>query len=267
MRLLFAGAILALVVRPAAADDDGDDAASLSSISGTLRAGYWASSRALDDRNNLTTLALWTRAAPHLGRATSLVFDGWFGSPDASSGDRTGGTIREAYADLVLGPFEVRAGKRIIVWGRADAVNPTDNLTPRDYTLPVSDDADQRFGAYCAELAWHRGTLTVTATWLPGFQPNIVPLPATLAFREQAPSWVDSEQQAALKIERSGERVDWSLSYFAGYDRTPDLAGTLPAPLLVHHRTRVLGADAATGRGQYFVGGELALSWTVDWGG
>lgn len=268
MRLLLAVAILALVVRPAAADDDdGDDAASLSSISGTLRAGYWTSSRALDDRNNLTTLALWTRAAPHLGRATSLVFDGWFGYPDASSGDRTVGTIREAYADLVLGPFEVRAGKRIIVWGRADAVNPTDNLTPRDYTLPVSDDADQRFGAYCAELAWHRGTLTVTATWLPGFQPNIVPLPATLAFREQAPSWVDSEQQAALKIERSGERVDWSLSYFAGYDRTPDLAGTLTAPLLVHHRTRVIGGDAATVIGHYQVRGELAFTFTEDWAG
>src|SRR3569623_3115580 len=133
MRLLLAVAILALVVRPAAADDDGDDAASLSSISGTLRAGYWTSSRALADRNNLTTLALWTSAAPHLGRATSLVFDGWVGYPDASSGDRTVGRIREAYADLVLGPFEDRAGKRIIDRGRADAVNPTDNLPPPDF--------------------------------------------------------------------------------------------------------------------------------------
>src|SRR3569833_3694001 len=123
MSLLLAVAILALVVRPAAADDDdGDDSASLSSISGTLRAGYWTSSRALDDRNNLTTLALWTRAAPHLGRATSLVFDGWFGYPDASSGDRPVGTIREAYAGLVLGAFVVRAGLCFFVWGRAVAV-------------------------------------------------------------------------------------------------------------------------------------------------
>jgi hypothetical protein len=257
--------VLALLARSAAADDDGDTAGN--AISGTLRAGYWTSSRALDDRNNLATLALWTRAAPRLGSTTSVVFDGWFGYPDASSGDRTTGTVREAYADMVLGAFEVRAGKRIIVWGRADAVNPTDNLTPRDYTLLVSDDADQRFGVYCAELAWHRGTLTVTGTWLPGFQPSVVPLPATLAFREQAPRWVDSEQQAAVKVEQSGERVDWSLSYFDGYDRAPDLAGALPAPLLAHHRTRVIGADAATVVGRYEVRSEVAFTFTENWSG
>ena len=30
--------------------------------------------------------------------------------------------------------------------GRADRINPTDNLTPRDFTLLVPDDEDQRFG-------------------------------------------------------------------------------------------------------------------------
>lgn len=257
--------VLMLLARSAAADDGGETAGS--SIGGTLRAGYWTSSRTLDDRNDLTPLALWTHAAPRLSSTTSLVFDGWLGYPDAASGDRTTGTVREAYADLVLGAFEARAGKRIIVWGRADAVNPTDNLTPRDYTLLVSDDADQRFGVYCAELAWHRETLTVTGTWLPGFQPSVVPLPATLAFREQAPRWVDSEQQAAVKVEQSGERVDWSLSYFDGYDRAPDLGGARSAPLLAHHRIRVIGADTATVLGRYQVRSELAFTFTENWAG
>ncbi|HEY4180912.1 MAG TPA: hypothetical protein VGM90_28915 [Kofleriaceae bacterium] len=257
--------LLALLAGNAAADDDADPAGS--AISGTLRMGYWTASRALDDRENLGTLALWTRATPRLGRTASLVFDGWVGYPDVSSGDRTVGSVREAFADLVLGSFEARLGKRIIVWGRADAVNPTDNLTPRDYTLLVSDDADQRVGAYCAELAWHHGSWTVTSIWLPGFQPSVVPLPATLAVQEQAPRWVDSEQQAAFKLERSGERIDWSLSYFDGYDRIPDLAGSGSGILLEHHRTRVIGADAATVVGRYQVRSEMAVSITDDWAG
>ena len=50
--------------------------------------------------------------------------------------------LREAYVNAYLGPFDLRLGKQIIVWGRADALNPTNNLTPVDFRIrsPLEDD-------------------------------------------------------------------------------------------------------------------------------
>ena len=50
--------------------------------------------------------------------------------------------MREAYVNAYLGPFDLRLGKQIIVWGRADALNPTNNLTPVDFRIrsPLEDD-------------------------------------------------------------------------------------------------------------------------------
>ena len=59
-------------------------------------------------------------------------------------GDQQGTFIdlREAYVNAYLGPFDLRLGKQIIVWGRADALNPTNNLTPVDFRIrsPLEDD-------------------------------------------------------------------------------------------------------------------------------
>ncbi len=282
-RALLALALLAPATAAAQADGAGDAGLlGLGASTGTLRSSYWTSSREVDGRDRLGTLTLWVRAAPRLGAAGSLVVDGWFGYLDLSGDDVTTGSVREAYLDLQLGRLDVRAGKRIIAWGRADAVNPTDNLTPRDYTLLVADDADQRFGVYSAELALHAGSLSFTGIWLPGFQPNVVPLPSSPTFRERSPGWVESQAQVAFKVEQSGERVDWSLSYFDGHDRSPDIAmppgiadqpdmgmppGAATELVLLHRRTRVIGGDLATVAGRVQVRGEAAFTATEDMGG
>jgi hypothetical protein len=43
--------------------------------------------------------------------------------------------LREAYVNMYLGPLDLRVGKQIVVWGRADAFNPTSNLTPLDFRI------------------------------------------------------------------------------------------------------------------------------------
>ncbi|MBI3605573.1 MAG: hypothetical protein HY202_06050 [Nitrospirae bacterium] len=47
-------------------------------------------------------------------------------------------------------PFFV--GKQIVVWGRADGINPTDNLTPHDFTVLLPFEDDQRFGTTALKL-------------------------------------------------------------------------------------------------------------------
>ncbi len=41
--------------------------------------------------------------------------------------------LEEYYAEFNFSSFDLRIGKQIFSWGKADAFNPTDNLNPRDY--------------------------------------------------------------------------------------------------------------------------------------
>ncbi len=256
---------------PAAAEDAPDPGSPLERLGdaggfgGSLRTGYWSSSRTLDDRSDLGTAAVWLRAAPRLGPGFSLFVEGWVRSQDVFSGGEPEGLLREAYLGVQHGPIDIRAGKQIIVWGRADRINPTDNLTPRDFTLLVPDDEDQRFGSWAVQATYFLGRLSVTGVWLLDFEPSVVPLrspPPPLRIHEREPD--GGLGQGALRLEQTGSAVDWSLSYFDGFDTIPDLALDGPELVLRSHRVRVVGADAATVVGPYGFRGEAAYTFTED---
>ena len=238
------------------------------SVGGSLRGAYWSSSRDLDGREDLPVAALWLRGRWDPDPAVSLLVDGWVGNDDLFHDDATAGRLREAYLDLRLGPLDVRLGKQIIAWGRADRINPTDTLTPRDFTLLVPEDGDQRFGATGVKVTSQVAGLVLTGIVLPTFEPHVIPLrrpPPGSTLRERTPD--EPVLQGALKIESTGGAVDWSVSYFDGFDLLPDLqlAGARPSGLdvvLTHHRIRVVGIDAAAAVGPYTVRGEAAYTFT-----
>ena len=238
------------------------------SFGASLRGAYWSSSRELDGRENLPVAALWMhgRWDPH--PAASLYVDGWVRNDDLFIAEETSGKFREGYLDLRFGAFDIRLGRQIIAWGRADQINPTDNLTPRNFTLLVPEDADERFGTTGAKVVYHVAGLSLTGVVLPTFEPHVIPLqrpPTGSTLHERLPG--DPVTQGAFKIEQTGGRVDWSLSYFDGFDLFPDLGIDTVRPtgvdlLLRHHRSRVAGADAAAALGPYTVRGEVAYTFT-----
>ncbi|RQW02522.1 outer membrane lipoprotein-sorting protein [candidate division KSB1 bacterium] len=69
--------------------------------------------------------------------------------------------LREAYVDASRGDFDFRMGHQIIARGRADAFNPTNNITPQDLTPPSLreftsarlDDEDVD-GVACYQIEW-----------------------------------------------------------------------------------------------------------------
>lgn len=237
-------------------------------LGGSLRGAYWSSSRDLDGREDLPVAALWLRGRWDPDPAVSLLVDGWVGNDDLFHEDATAGRLREAYLDLRAGAVDLRLGKQIIAWGRADRINPTDTLTPRDFTLLVPDDGDQRFGTTAVKATTVVSGLAVTGVVLPTFEPHVIPLrrpPAGSTLRERTPD--GPVLQGALKIERTGGGVDWSVSYFDGFDLYPDLqlAAIRASGLdlvLRHHRVRVVGIDAAAPVGAYTVRGEAAYTFT-----
>src|SRR5262249_15827903 len=137
---------LALAQEPASLADGLRNLPAWAQVSGSLRAGYWSASRSLNDSTHLATAALWLKAEPRLGRHMALTGEGWLRNEALFQADETSGELREAYLDVSVGAVDLRLGKQLIVWGRADRLNPTDNLTPRNFTLLVPEDDDQRLG-------------------------------------------------------------------------------------------------------------------------
>jgi hypothetical protein len=241
-------------------------------LSGSVRAGLWSSSRELDDDRDLAPAALWLKAGARVSESLRLQGEGYVSRQDMASRrpDNSRSVLREAYADAVRDALDLRIGKQIIAWGRADRFNPTDNLTPRDFTLLVADDDDQRIGAAAIKADYRAGTLTYTAAWLARFDSNTVPLGRLPPGVSLARVPVAGEhRQVAFKIDQTGSAIDWSLSYFNGFDLNPDVSplalgaagGTLA---LRNNRIRVLGFDAASAIGRTGLRAETAYIRTED---
>lgn len=248
---------------------DGGDQPSLFSrvnASGSLRAAAWDIPSNPAGNSRIGIGEAWLKAAPHIGDAT-LVAEGWARDVDFTRRGQTSGLLREGYLSFSAGNADFRIGRQIIVWGRADQLNPTDNLTPRDYTLYMPDVDDQRFGATALNATYNFSSATLTGIVLPQFRPSKLPIPAVpgIAFAESVPTG----DEFALKLDHTGGAMDWSVSYFHGYDQYPDISVAPPVPgamvlALAHHRIRVLGADMATTAGRYGLRAEAAYTWTED---
>lgn len=235
-------------------------------LTGSLRPGYWTRAGDFQRPGDPAVLAAWLQADWSCGPTWSVKTEGVLATEDAWRGRGNASRWREAYLSWRAAPgWTVKLGRQLIVWGRADRLNPTDNLSPRDFTRLVAEETDQRDGVDALTLVHRSEAGTVTAlVSAPSFRPSVLPmdLPAGLSRREAS----ERAWQAALKLDRSGGQVDWSLSWLRGRDLMPSYASSMTpqgAPLLrlTHPAVQVLGADAAMVAGRYGLRAEAAYTW------
>jgi hypothetical protein len=234
-------------------------------LTGAVRAGYWSSSRNLDAENHLGAGMLWLKSSRRLSNRVSFLAEGWTSLRGPLEGRDTAGELREAYVDLRLGRLDVRTGRQILAWGRADGVNPTDNLSGQNLTLLVPDDVDRRLGTTAIRASYYLGDVSVAGVWLPEFRAHEFSLPAPpsgVSLLRDAPRWPGN--QWALRVEQTGRAIDWSVSYFKGRDTSPDLDVVAGAVRLSHHQLRVLGGDMTANLGRFGLRAEAAYVRTDD---
>ena len=124
-------------------------------LNGSVRAGYFSSSRKLDAKKDLGAGSVWLKATQNFGNDLSLVARGWVRNDESFRASGGSAKLQEGYLKFSAGKADYRIGKQIIVWGRADRLNPTDNLTPRNFTLLTPEDDDQRIGSLAAKISYN----------------------------------------------------------------------------------------------------------------
>ncbi|MGI4840741.1 MAG: hypothetical protein ACRYF9_24365 [Janthinobacterium lividum] len=233
----------------------------------TLRGGEWSGDRSLTSQSDIVTGTAGIRTRLDTESAGQGIFDAWANVQNTSAPRH--GLVREAYWRDDVDNLSIKAGRQIIVWGRADGLNPTDNLSPRDFTLLTPVDGDQRYGNTALNLSYEWDVGTLTALWFPQAAAHTIPLTrlANVSYDVQQPD----QSQWALKWDMSGDNIDGSVSYFDGVDPMPDLVpgmltSTGATVKVKAQRTRFWGADMSMTQGGTIWRAETALSETQSSG-
>ena len=85
--------------------------------------------------------------------------------------------LREAYIDWKGEMLALRIGRQIVSWGKADDIQITDVLNPRDESSFVASDYNEsKLGIDAVRLSLLTEKTQIDAYWIPFFTPSILPL-------------------------------------------------------------------------------------------
>ncbi|MBN1306394.1 MAG: hypothetical protein JXA18_00655 [Chitinispirillaceae bacterium] len=182
--------------------------------------------------------------------------------------------IREAWVSTSPGPIDITLGKKIIAWGRADGINPTNTVTPMNATALSSEYDDTRLGNLLARASVSWNFFSVEGIWLPLFTPDILPiegadLPPEVTITGPLYPGPELENSGfALRCDLSFPVIDGSFSYFNGFETQPgfDHAFGLDHVALTPtaYRVHTAGVDFSTAIGPFGLRGEASLTVPFD---
>jgi hypothetical protein len=188
--------------------------------------------------------------------------------------------LREAYVNAYVGALDIRLGHQIVVWGRADGVNPTNNLTPRDMRVRSPNEDDMRLANLCLRTHLNLEPIRWEVVWVPFFAPSHFPnfeLPEPIAMEE--PDWPDANIKngtLASRVHFLWPAFEASLSYLIGTATFPGvrLAAITPATggglseigvAFTTYRQQVVGGDFSTSACSFGLRGEVAYRRIFDY--
>ncbi len=155
--------------------------------------------------------------------------------------------LRQAYVEYTRGRFQINIGRQIVAWGRADRLNPTDNLSPRDLPALVSRIDEDRIGIDALAVKFQLSEQwSLGFTHVPKLRASVLPR-AIAEVPELFGGHVVSNEKAdaatnALRLDFAGNRLDGSISFLRGAATSPALLdiGVLDAR---QPQLAVIGAD------------------------
>ena len=188
--------------------------------------------------------------------------------------------LREGCVDIYGKKWNWSAGQQIIKWGRADFTNPTSKLNPQNFVSRSPDREDMDLGNLLSAVTWYPADfMSLAAVIEPLYRPSVllidpIPLPENVTLN-QATSLVADKSLLSygLKADFHARGIDWSISWFDGYDPMPgialssfnlDMTGPIPVPvtdlITTPYKIHLLGLDFELAAGSVGLRGEASMS-------
>ena len=189
----------------------------------------------------------------------------------------TGVGLHEAYGEYIGEHWDLRIGRQIIVWGKADGLRIVDLLSPTDYTEFIALEFDDvRMPVDALRLRFLNDVLALELVGIPVFTPGVMP-PAdspyntTAALYEELDLQVDdaeipeknlSNMEGAARLSFYLPIMDFAVSALYLFDDFPvprlETVDGEAHLLQEYHRFFALGAEASVPVGDFVFRGELA---------
>jgi hypothetical protein len=177
--------------------------------------------------------------------------------------------LPEFFVDLYFNDFDLRIGKQVVAWGKADSVNPTDNVNPQD--LSNFFEQDQEIGVPAVKLDYYIGDFTIEGVFVPTFTPTrLPPLDTRLSVIDisdipfpindpDLPSDNIDNSQYGVRLKTTHKGWDFSASFYDGINDFPNVRLEPDFSITpIYNKIRVIGADFATTFDRWGVHGEAA---------
>lgn len=217
---------------------------------------------------------------------------------DISDPSRNRVYLEQMYMTFKFENADLRVGKQIINWGKADAINPTNNLNAIDYT-DVFDTEDETIGLMALNASYFVENWKLQGVFSSIFQKSIFAekpesrwyinpfelIANDLGIQNYKPTYIPLKEpetdlrssQLGLYIGNSINGFDFSFSYYNGFSHIPnaktlDITPVGPDTMSIamensYNRQQVLGCDFATtigklglrGEGAYFIPKDILI--------
>ncbi len=191
-------------------------------------------------------------------------FQAFYGNSSACAEGRAGfdGTentaywkLNEIYIDYSEDFWAFRAGRQKAAWGKADGIDITNVICPKDYSSVSALFEDESLAVDAARLGLNRGSVSADFYFIPVFTPASLPEEKTAGLSSIImPEKNIKNAEYGLKVSGYFSKCDLSLYGFYGWEDMPFLSYTLSSERVQaaasYKRMAMLGVDAAVPLGQ-----------------
>ena len=143
-------------------------------------------------------------------------------------------SVRRASAIYSMGPISLEVGKQFVRWGKTDMMSPSDRFTPRDYLSVIDNEV---IAVTAARLTFAAPSDSIEVVYTPRVTPSRLPLfyqrwapeefvNAQLPVVDQGGD-APREGQFGARWNHTGRSIEYSASFFQGFDHQPLLEATV----------------------------------------
>ena len=196
--------------------------------------------------------------------------------------DETEVDLHEVWAEYAADGWDVRVGRQVIIWGKADGVQITDIVSPPDYTEFIARDLEEiRLPVDAVKFRLLGDEVDVELIWIPAFRAAVQPSAGNpWALEQDIPddvrvtvSPVDEpgtsleNSEIALKVSAFWSGLDVAVSAFHTWDDNPAMHRTVAGDegeeveihvSPEHHRMTVFGLEFSRPWSDFVFRGEVA---------